>query len=153
MNGVKLAMLAGATGLLSSCGGGGGIAEPALKPLASAGGPASSCPVLGSRKWEATLKRTGGAASKLTLKVTGEVDLPTPGYTQVWKVGISDRANPPGIQLILSFDPPKDDMVTQVVTINPVVFTSDVAYPRYRYILIRCGDAVLARIAETVVQP
>lgn len=154
MNGVKFAMLAGAVGLLSSCSGGGGIPDAApIKPLAGVSGNGSSCPVIGSRKWAATLKRTGGSTSKLTLRVTGEVDLPTPGYTAIWKVGISDRANPPGLQLILSFDPPKDDMVAQVVTINPVQFTSDVAYPRYRYILIRCGDAALAQISETVVQP
>jgi len=153
MNGVRFAMLAGAMGLLSSCSAGGGIPDAPLKPIAGMSGTSSSCPVLGSRKWEATLKRTGGPTSKLTLRVNGEVDLPTPGFTPVWRVGVSDRANPPGLQLILSFDPPKDELVAQVVTINPVRFTADVAYPRYRYILIRCGDAALARIAETVVQP
>lgn len=149
MNGAKLTVLAGAMGLLSSCGGGSGVSEPPLKPLA---GVSASCPVLGSRKWEAALKRTGGPATKLTLRVKGEVDLPTPGFTPVWRIGISDRANPPGLQLVLSFDPPRE-MVAQVVTINPIEFTADVAYPRYRYILIRCGDAALARIAEVQVQP
>jgi hypothetical protein len=152
MRSVNLAVLIGAAGLLSSCGATTSTQEPALKPLASVGGATSSCPVLGSRKWSATLTRSGGASSKLTLKVDGEVDLPTPGYAPVWRIGISDRASPPGLQLILSFDPPKD-MVAQVVTINPVHFTADVAYPRYRYILIRCGDAALARISEVQVQP
>lgn len=153
MNSMKFAMLAGAMALLSSCGGSGSISEPPLKPLPGVSG-SSSCPVLDSRKWEATLKRIGGGATaKLTLKVNGEVDLPTPGFTPVWRVGISDRADPPGLQLVLSFDPPKDDLVAQVVTINRVHFTADVAYPRYRYILIRCGDAALARISEVLVQP
>jgi hypothetical protein len=150
MRSMKLAMLLGTVGLLASCETT-SLQEPPLKPLVGMGGT-GSCPVIGSRKWGATLTRTGGAASKLTLKVNGEVDLPTPGFTPVWRIGISDRANPPGLQLVLSFDPPTD-MVTQVVTINPVQFTADVAYPRYRYILIRCGDAVLARISEVQVQP
>jgi hypothetical protein len=153
MHSVKLAMLVGTVGLLSSCSSTVSIPDPPMKPLAGVGGAPSSCPVIGSRKWSATLTRSGGPASKLTLRVDGEIDLPTPGFTPIWRIGISDRANPPGLQLVVAFDPPKDQMVPQVVTINPVHFTGEVAYPRYRYILIRCGDAALARIAEVQVQP
>ena len=107
----------------------------------------SSCSALASRKWDATLTRMAGTTPKYILNVTGEVDLPTPGYTPVWKMGLSDRANPPGLQLLLSFDPPKE-VDTQVVTINPVRFSTEVAYSRIRYIMIRCGDATLGRIPD-----
>lgn len=113
-----------------------------------------TCAALASRNWDATLVRSAGATAKYTLRVVGEVDLPTPGYTQVWKMGISDRASPSGLQLLLSFTPPpSDEMVAQVMTINPVRFTTEVPYPHYRSILIKCGEATLARISEVQTQP
>ena len=90
----------------------------------------------------------------MTLTIDGEVDLPTPGHTPIWKTGLSDRANPPGMQILLSFNPPSpDDMVAQVVSINRVHYSVDVSYPRYRYIMIRCGNAALVNIPEVQVQP
>ncbi len=154
MSSIKIMALAGAVGLLSGCGTTGSTQEPPLKPIAGNPESAESCPALGSRNWSARLTRSGGATPKLTLTIDGEVDLPTPGHTPVWKTGISDRANPPGMQILLSFDPPSpDDMVAQVVSINRVHYEVDVAYSRYRYIMIRCGNAALVNIPEVQVQP
>lgn len=147
------ALTIGAMSLLGGCGGSGSPPDVSLKPMAGSGsGAAASCPSLGSRNWRARLVRVGG--SKLKLTVDGEVDLPTPGYTAVWKEGLSDRANPPGLHLMLSFTPPsQDDMVAQVVTINQVHYSAEVSYPRYRYILVRCGDGALTQLSEVRVEP
>lgn len=149
---INMAMTIGMLGLLGGCGSS-SPPEVSLKPIAGSGAEAAaSCPALGSRGWRARLVRVGG--TKLVLTVDGEVDLPTPGYTAVWKEGLSDRANPPGLQLLLSFTPTQeDDMVAQVVTINQVHYSAEVSYPRYRYILVRCGDGALTQLSEVRVEP
>jgi hypothetical protein len=142
---VAIATLLVGTTMISGCSNpNGGLASVSHGPRNEIG---ASCAALASRKWDATLTRASGATPKYILNVVGEVDLPTPGYTPVWKMGVSDRANPPGLQLLLSFDPPKE-VDTQVVTINPVRFSMEVSSSRLRYIMVKCGDATLARIPD-----
>lgn len=144
-------LLAGATVGLSACGTTSSMQEPPLKPIEGVAASTGSCPVLASRNWAAKLTRVAG---KLKLTIDGEVDLPTSGFTPQWREGLSDRANPPGMQVLLTFDPPSDDeMVAQVVSIHRVHYEATVSYPHYRHILVRCGDAALVRLAEIQVQP
>ena len=53
-------------------------------------------PVLASRNWSAQVIDAQG---KRTLLVTGEVDLPTPGYQVSGKHGPMDRMQPPGVRM------------------------------------------------------
>lgn len=106
----------------------------------------SACPVLGSRNWQAVLAKSSNGGP-LSLSVTGEVDLPTPGYAISLRQGITDRAMPPSQQIITEFTPPQG-MVTQVVTTEQLRFTLPNALPGYRSIVVRCGDSALATITD-----
>jgi hypothetical protein len=144
-------LLAGATLALSACGTTSSTQEPPLKPIEGVAASTGSCPVLASRNWGAKLTRVAG---KLKLTIDGEVDLPTPGFTPQWREGLSDRANPPGMQVLLSFEPPPgDEMVMQVVSIHRVHYEATVSSSHYRHILVRCGDAALVQLSEIQVQP
>ncbi|MGE3747776.1 MAG: hypothetical protein AB7G25_18990 [Sphingomonadaceae bacterium] len=144
---VKLMSLIGMAGLLSGCGSTGSIQEAPLKPIEGVAASTAPCPVIASRDWRARLNRQGGASGKYTLTIDGEVELPTQGFTPVWQVGLSDRANPPNLQILLSFDPPpEDEMVMQVVSLYRVHHSVEVSSPRYREILIRCGTTALVRM-------
>jgi hypothetical protein len=121
-------------------------------PVAETPAPAapSTCPVLGSRNWQAKLTKPANTPASLT--VTGEVDLPTPGYTITLRQGLTDRAMPPSQQILTEFVPPQG-MVTQVVTTEQVSFTLPGALPQYRSVLIRCSDTALATITDIQGQP
>jgi hypothetical protein len=142
---LAIATVVGSSMLVSSCGDpNAGLASASHGPRNEIG---STCAAMASRKWNATLSRVNGASPKYLLNVVGEVDLPTPGYTPIWKMGISDRGNPPGLQLSLTFDPPKE-VDAQVVTINTVRYSTEVSWSRLRYINVVCGDATLSRIPD-----
>jgi hypothetical protein len=100
----------------------------------------STCPVIESRNWSAHV-------SGATLAVSGEIDLPTPGYTVTLKEGPADRAMPPAQHLLLELTPP-DGMVTQVVTTVAVRYEGSAVYPEYRAIIVQCNNQVLAAITE-----
>ena len=74
--------------------------------------PEPTCPVIESRDWIARVS-AGTADSGARLLVTGELDLPTPGYTVTLKEGPADRRMPPAQHLLLELTPP-DGMVSQV---------------------------------------
>ena len=120
--------------------GGPGDEDPAVSAPAR-------CPVIASRGWAAWVDRMPGLDRRPTLHVTGEIDLPTPGYTETWVVGPADRADPPAQVLELRLAPP-DGIVAQVVTPTSVRYAGDAAYPAYRAIHVSCGDRVLAQITN-----
>ncbi len=108
------------------------------------------CAVLDSRNWQAWVNAMPGPDAQPTLHVTGEVDLPTPGYTIEWQLGALDRMQPPGQRLTLSATPP-DGMVTQVVTTVEVAFAHESAITNYREVIVNCGGKVLATISDVTV--
>ncbi|WP_428027968.1 hypothetical protein [Altererythrobacter sp.] len=108
------------------------------------------CPVLESRNWHAWIDRMPGPGSKPTLNITGEVDLPTPGYSVSLTAGPADRAMPPGLRFRLEAKSP-DGMVPQVVTPTEVRYREVTPYPRIREIIIGCGDTVLATIPDVTI--
>jgi hypothetical protein len=107
--------------------------------------PTPGCPVLASRNWQATLNKPADGPAELTL--TGEVDLPTPGYTVQFSQGITDRAMPPSQQIIAAFTPPSG-MVMQVVTAHQLKYILPNALPHYRSLRVRCGDTVIVTLTE-----
>ena len=104
---------------------------------------ANTCAVLDSRNWKAWTAFDGTGT---TLHITGEVDMPTPGYATTWNLGPTDRAMPPGQRVTLEATPP-DGLVAQVITPTVVEYETPGAYPDYRSVTITCGDKTLAEIA------
>lgn len=109
----------------------------------------AECPVIDSRDWTAWVDAEPGPDAP-TLHIRGTVDLPTPGYTYAWRVGLADRALPPGQHMHLDFSAP-DGVVTQVVTSVDVAYTGEATYAEYRMILVKCGGDVLAEITDVPV--
>lgn len=107
----------------------------------------TSCPTRSSRNWHAWIDRL--AENEPRLVISGEVDLPTPGYKVKWRSGILDRRQPPTQRLSISFTPP-DDIVAQVITPTEVSFTMPSPVLEYRSVMIYCGDKLLANISEVV---
>ncbi len=109
------------------------------------GDMAEKCPVIDSRNWTAWIDAEPPGPARLHIR--GEVDLPTPGYEASWRVGIADRAMPPGVHFHLDFSAP-EGMVTQVVTTESVAYEDEAAYPAYRVIYVHCGEETLAEITD-----
>ncbi len=106
----------------------------------------TACPVIDSSDWTAWVDAEPGPDSP-TLNIRGTVTLPTPGYDYAWRVGIADRALPPGRHMQLEFTPP-DGMVAQVLTSMEVSYRGEAAFDAYRMILVKCADERLAEITE-----
>lgn len=104
-----------------------------------------TCVAMNSRNWLAWIDRPENKEPRLN--ISGEVDLPTPGYTVAWKPGILDRRQPPTQNLSVSFTPP-EGIVIQVVTPTKVNFTMPSKILEYRSVRIYCGDQKLADIPE-----
>ncbi len=109
----------------------------------------SSCPVIESRNWHAWIDRV--AENEPRLNISGEVDLPTPGYQVEVKPGILDRRQPPAQRFSLSFTRP-DGIVAQVITPTKVSYTMPTSILEYRSIMIYCGDRLLAEIPDVTPQ-
>ncbi len=134
----------GAAGLLGAC-----MAAP---PKETAPPLAAGCPVLGSRSWAARLETASGPGSSgATLVITGEVDLPTPGYKLTMTDGPADRMMPPSQRFRLTATPPSG-MVAQVVTSSPVEYRGKAFSQSYRSVIVLCGERALATIADVAFQ-
>lgn len=107
---------------------------------------AAGCAVADSRNWTAHINALPGPNAQRTLVVSGEVDLPTPGYTVTLREGPADRSAQPVQQLILETTAPSG-MVTQVITPTEVSYSGP-ALGAYSGINIMCGGASLATINE-----
>ena len=107
----------------------------------------TSCPTRSSRNWHAWVDRV--AENESRLNISGEVDLPTPGYKAEWRLGILDRRQPPAQRLSVSFTPPGGTVI-QVITPTEVSFSMPSPVLEYRSVMIYCGDKLLADIARVV---
>lgn len=106
------------------------------------------CHIYDTRNWHAWLDTFDVAKGKYRLNITGEVDLPSPGYELTWKMGIADRAFPPGQNIMLSAKKPDGRMAIQVITPTAVSLTQEVPYAAYRKVDIFCGDKLLTTITN-----
>ena len=107
----------------------------------------TSCPVKSSRNWYAWIDRV--AENEPRLVISGEVDLPTPGYKVEWRSGIRDRSQPPAQRLSISFTPPEGTVI-QVITPTEVSFTMPSLLLEYSSVMIYCGEKLLAEIPDVV---
>lgn len=81
------------------------------------------------------------------LHVSGEIDLPTPGYTVVLREGPADRSAVPVQRLILDLAPP-NGMVAQTVVTQIVRFEARPIAERYRAIIVMCAGQPIAEITD-----
>lgn len=112
---------------------------PAAEPAEEAE-PATGCPVLASRDWTARIEEG-------SLVVEGVVDLPTPGYALSFTQGPADRSAVPTQRLLLAATAP-EGMVVQMIATETVRFEGPAIAPRYKAVLVLCGGAPLAEIAD-----
>lgn len=107
----------------------------------------AACAVRESRNWAAWVNRMPGPGATPTVHVTGEVDVPTGGYSFEWEVGPMDRSMNPALKLELIPVKP-DGMATMAITSEEVHYMGPVAGSAYRSITITCGGETLAEITE-----
>ena len=107
----------------------------------------SSCAVVDSRNWHAWVDVMPGPDSAPRLHVSGEVDMPTPGYVFEWREGAADRSATPVQRLILEATPP-DGMTAQVITPEQVKYEGPAIARMYRGVIVLCGGAVLADLPD-----
>ena len=107
----------------------------------------NDCPVVASRNWQAWINAIPGPDAVRTLNVTGEVDLPTPGYEIEVIAGPADRSAIPTQRLIIKTTPPSG-MVTQVVTPETVSYAGPTIAQQYRAIMVLCGDQMIGEITD-----
>lgn len=98
----------------------------------------ANCAALGHRAWAASLATSG---SGRTLTVSGEVDLPTAGFSVSLARQDASRARAT-LSLVLAAP---SGPAAQVVTAVPVRYFAP-ADAAYTLVQIRCGDGVLAEI-------
>lgn len=111
---------------------------------------AMNCPVVESRDWAAWVNAMPGPDAKLTLHVTGEIDLPTPGYKIYWQAGMADRSMTPVQRLMLNLTPP-DGTVIQMTTTEMVKYEGPALVENYGGVIVMCGGEPLAEITEVTV--
>ena len=124
--------------------------EPPAKTEPAPPTKKNDCAILESSNWQAWVDAMPGPDATPTLHVTGEIVLPTPGYTIEWQMGALDRMQPPGQRLSISTTPP-DGMVTQVITTVEVAYAGETAITNYREVIVSCGGEMLATISDVVV--
>ncbi|WP_372520162.1 hypothetical protein [Alteriqipengyuania sp.] len=103
-----------------------------------------------SRNWQATIDRMPGPGAQPMLHITGEVDMPTPGYTVRLVAGPADRMMPPGLHFRFESERP-DGIVPQVIAPTKVEYREQTPYSEIRRIIIGCGDETLATISPVPV--
>lgn len=108
-----------------------------------------NCPVMESRNWHAWIDRTNEDEARL--HISGEVDLPTPGYQIEWQPGILDRRQPPTQRFAIFFTSP-EGMVIQVITPTEVSYTMPTKILEYRSVAIYCGNKLLVEIPDVTSQ-
>lgn len=126
------------------------VDEPSAPPTEPPAQPVASCPVIESRDWAAWVNAMPGPAATKQLIATGQVVLPTPGYTVTLTAGMADRSATPMQQLILTATPPTG-MVTQVLTTVPVRYDGPAISMQYRAVRIMCGGQMLSEITDVPV--
>ncbi|ANP47662.1 hypothetical protein [Candidatus Viadribacter manganicus] len=109
----------------------------------------SNCPVIDARNWSAHINAMPGPNAQRTLIVTGEVDLPTPGYAVTLTAGAADRSAIPVQQIIVSATRPTG-IVPQIVTTFSARYDGPAIAQHYRAVRVMCGAQQLAELDVTV---
>lgn len=109
----------------------------------------TDCPVMESRNWHAWIDRA--SEDEARLNISGEIDLPTPGYQVTWQPGILDRRQPPTQRFVVSLTPP-ENMVIQVITPTKVNYKMPTKILEYGSVAIYCENELIAEIPDVTLQ-
>ncbi len=143
-------MLACAITALAACGQTNATTDPTPAPTPVVEAPAAgACAAIANRNWTAHINAMPGPGAQRTLIVSGEVDLPTPGYTVSLDLGPADRSAIPVQQLVVNTTAPTG-IVAQVVTPYPVRYEGPAIAQQYTAVRIVCGGQQLAEITEII---
>lgn len=155
MNVLRTVVVAAAAAVLASCGQQGSdtasttdSATTTQTTETSAGETAttaSACAVLAHRNWSARLAGPAGGASTLT--ISGQIDLPTPGYAVSLQRDGAENSTAVEPHLTLALTPPTAT-VAQVVTPTPAYYFAP-ATAQYTRVHIMCGGSELTTIDVT----
>jgi len=107
------------------------------------------CAVIESSNWNAWINSMPGPGAQRTLHVTGQITLPTPGYTVALREGPADRSAVPVQQLILDLTPPSG-MVSQVIVTQEIAYQGPAIAQQYRAVRVMCAGTQLAEITEII---
>ncbi len=107
---------------------------------------ASNCPVIDGRRWSAHINAMPDPNAQRTLIVSGEIDLPTPGYTVSITAGPADRSAIPVQQIVLTANGP-GGIEPQVVTTR---YDGPAIAQQYRAVRVVCAGRQLAELDVTV---
>lgn len=110
----------------------------------------NACAIIDSRNWHAWIDKMPSIDGGMRLHISGEVDMPTPGFTFEWVEGPADRAQPPGLRFKLNTTAP-DGIVSQVLTTEMVKYVGETPYPAIRAIYVGCGDTQLTEIVDVTI--
>jgi hypothetical protein len=109
--------------------------------------PDKKCAVIESKNWQSFVDKMPGIGAKPSLRVTGEIVLPTPGFTIALREGRADRSAIPTQQLILELTPPTG-MVMQALTTETVRYDGAAIADKYTDVQIICAGKQLAEITD-----
>ena len=104
----------------------------------------ADCPLISSNNWQAQLVSVDGQRQ---LKLSGDIELPNPGFAVTIEPGIADRSIKPTQHFHLKLDR-LDGLHIQVITpmsfeqLNPAIATE------YTSIVIHCGEQTLSTITD-----
>lgn len=119
------------------------------KTIAGAQSPAR-CPIYESRNWKAWIERPSDQIETAQLHLTGQIDLPTPGYEIDWQPGALDRRQPPSLRIMLTLRRPEGTTL-QVIDTQDIAFQMETQIRQFRSIQILCGDRVLVEIPNVTI--
>jgi hypothetical protein len=121
------------------------LAGCAAAPPAATNPAPGKCPLIGSSNWRAWVNAMPGPGARPTLIVTGSVTVPSGGWDFIWRDARVMESYP--VQVAIGIEPliPQGP-ATQAVTTREVRYEMPIE-PPVASVTVRCGDAILARIA------
>ncbi|MGE0595291.1 MAG: hypothetical protein AB7P07_02935 [Hyphomonadaceae bacterium] len=123
-------------------------AEAPAEPAASVEpSQTANCAVIESREWTAHINAMPGPNAQRTLVVTGQIDVPTPGYALALTAGMADRSAIPAQTLNLELTPP-EGMVAQVIATETARYEGPAIAEQYSAVRIVCSGTQLAEITD-----
>lgn len=107
------------------------------------------CPAYETRNWRAWIEPINNATGRGQLNITGQIDLPSPGYSINLTLGPMDRRHPPSLRINVAAIPP-DDAALAVISSEDVSYSVETPVLHYRSIHILCGERQLAELLDVV---
>ncbi len=109
----------------------------------------NACPAYETRNWRAWIDTSDSSTGTGRLNITGQIDLPSPGYSIDVTKGRLDKRNPPLLRINVAPMPPEGAALA-VITSEDVLYSVETPILRYRSIVVLCGERRLAELMDVV---